>query len=761
MAHHLRGILAWRKSFSFPALLVFLSSALILLLYGSATEAAQRIDLAAAQPPSVEVGAAQGGTGTITGTVKMFKGGPPGFARVNACLVSAPPDCLKAFGTGPGEHEVVIMGVDSYVLTDLPAGDYKILFEGDIYQNRENVYYPNAATVEEAEPVTVVAGDTTPNINGILVGFSRITGSITDSGGNGIQGAQALVCDAGNPLTCEPPEWSTGGQSATTDASGNFDLNKLDAGTYWLRFSHPNFLTEYFNNTTDFTQATAVTVGIEGHVSGIYASLAGAAKVTGIVTSEGGGAIANARIRFQAVVGDDWHQTESNANGEYAVDLTPGAYLVQFRAPAATPDGWLTVEVPFTAQVGTATLNQTLTVGRVISGRVTLAGGSAPPPGIRVQACVTTDGCTSVFDFDGLFYDTDPNGDYRIAGLPPGSYYLVFAMANSLYLGELYEEVVGFQNGPAVDLTGATAIDLTSAFSADIDAELDMPASLVGRVTAENGGAALAGITVTMCRVTLSACHQLPPATTSATGEYDFAKLSPGTYRIGFADNRPLALYEELRPPSFTIASGEEATLNVVMKLKPSATPTPTVTPSGTPSSTLTPTKTPTPTPSPTPPPVAIATLVVMPNTAAQTTIGEAQGLKAGQSIKIELPAGAVDEPTVLTVGLLTALPAPRTGLGAFIFSISATQGGAPSPGLHFGAPVTLTITYRDVDVAGLDEENLTLHYMRDDGSWSDDGIVRVAHDLAANRLTVTIAHLTTFALFDPSGRALLPLVVR
>jgi len=70
-------------------------------------------------------------------------------------------------------------------------------------------------------------------------------------------------------------------------------------------------------------------------------------------------------------------------------------------------------------------------------------------------------------------------------------------------------------------------------------------------------------------------------------------------------------------------------------------------------------------------------------------------------------------------------------------------------PGFHFERPITLTIAYSDEDVVDIPrgEESLELRYWTG-SEWSDDGITIVQRDTVNNRLVVSIAHLTEFALF-------------
>jgi hypothetical protein len=187
--------------------------------------------------------------------------------------------------------------------------------------------------------------------------------------------------------------------------------------------------------------------------------------------------------------------------------------------------------------------------------------------------------------------------------------------------------------------------------------------------------------------------------------------------------------------------------------------PTPTHTPT-TNAPTLTPTATPIPgSPTPTPTlPVADATTVAQPNQPANLTYSD----PSGGGVAVQIPAGAIDQPTTFLYDDQGAPSQP----GAFqfagrTFTLTAYRNNSPLENFTFQQPVTLVIDYTDSDVAGIDETSLTLFfYDETNGVWSDQGIIVVARDPANNRVTVQIPHLTEFAM-GVSKRFYLPVVTR
>ncbi len=122
-----------------------------------------------------------------------------------------------------------------------------------------------------------------------------------------------------------------------------------------------------------------------------------------------------------------------------------------------------------------------------------------------------------------------------------------------------------------------------------------------------------------------------------------------------------------------------------------------------------------------------------------------------GGQVVLELPAGAIDLPTTLQVVLLAApanLPTTLRFAGQ-TFAIDAYQLGNQTEGLHFQQPVTLTLTYTDADVAGLDEATLLFYFFDPaTATWQTDGIVVTERRPAVNQLVIALSHLTDFALF-------------
>jgi len=116
----------------------------------------------------------------------------------------------------------------------------------------------------------------------------------------------------------------------------------------------------------------------------------------------------------------------------------------------------------------------------------------------------------------------------------------------------------------------------------------------------------------------------------------------------------------------------------------------------------------------------------------------------------VSIPAGAVITTTIIQYTPVYSVTDPPSGYGlaGHAFDLDAYQGGTLVPSFVFSKPVTITIHYSDGDVAGLDENMLTLLYWNG-SAWASDGISVVERNPAQNYIVVTITHLSEFALFE------------
>jgi protocatechuate 3,4-dioxygenase beta subunit len=207
-----------------------------------------------------------------------------------------------------------------------------------------------------------------------------ISGRVTDGSGNPVAGV--TISDGA-------------GHTATTDASGNYTVSCLSAGTYTLTPSKTNYTFSPASRTIsvppsapdqNFT-ATAVLSSIAGRVTDGSGN-----PIAGVTISDGAG-----------------HTATSDASGNYTLSgLAAGTYtLTPSKSGYTFSPASRTVSVPpsATGQNFTATVVVTYS----ISGRVT-DGSSNPVSGVTLS------------DGVGHTVTTDTSGNYLFSGLAAGTY---------------------------------------------------------------------------------------------------------------------------------------------------------------------------------------------------------------------------------------------------------------------------------------------------------------------------------------------------
>jgi len=115
--------------------------------------------------------------------------------------------------------------------------------------------------------------------------------------------------------------------------------------------------------------------------------------------------------------------------------------------------------------------------------------------------------------------------------------------------------------------------------------------------------------------------------------------------------------------------------------------------------------------------------------------------------VQIDFPAGAVENSTTVTIQTETDYPQLPSGYfiaGDEVYDFQAVSGG--SAVTTFNEPVSLTFTYEDQDIAGLNESSLKIYYWDEVSSgWvalSDSSV-----NTATNTVTATTTHFTYFGV--------------
>ena len=406
-----------------------------------------------------------------------------------------------------------------YTVGGLLTGSYYVKTSNDQYFIDE--YYDNVTNSSTATPVSVTVGLDTPNINFSLAMKGSISGRVTrESDGSGIQNVWVYVYNS---------SWSQV-SSANTDYLGNYTVRGLLTGSYYVGISNNfYFIDEYYDNVTNSSAATPVSVTVGLDTPNINFSLAMKGSISGRVARESD----SVGIRGIGVVvyNTNWNQVSSAStdySGNYKVlGLLTGSYYVRTSTSPSFIDEYYdnvtkqteATLVSVTVGSDTPNINFSLATKGSISGRVTRESGGTGIQDVYIHVYYANGGIA------GYTY-TNSLGYYTIPELMPGSYYI--GTSNSLgYIDEYYDNVTS--------KTDAALVSVTAGLDTpNINFSLAMKGSISGRVTRESDGTGIQGIEI---RIYNSSWSQVSSANTNYLGNYTANGLLTGSYYVGISNS--------------------------------------------------------------------------------------------------------------------------------------------------------------------------------------------------------------------------------
>jgi hypothetical protein len=462
--------------------------------------------------------------GNVTGRVT---------AAVGGALTNVWVDAYAADGT---RWRSGISGSNgAYAIYGAPAGYYFIRTDA-LGQNYANEWYDDVAVAGSgipsgADAVSVVASQTTPNINFVLPPGAVLGGRVATLSGTPLQDFWVDVYEA-------TAAWI---ESALTDAQGRYRISGLHAGSYYLRTyaNGFNFADEWYNDVAVVgwelpTNAIAVALAAGAANTNVNFALAPGAVISGVVTASLGNGVADARI--DVVTGDgDWvNSGETDTNGAYSVmNLPAGTFYARTDAGAVNlVDEWFDNVTAIGSEVPLGASPISLTSGAVRAGV-----NFGLDPGGGISGAVTD---TNVLPLAGLLVDaydvssnwmlsatTAADGGYELLGLPPpGPYYLRTFDASAFYAAEWYNGVSSI--GSARPAAASPIHVFAGGVAPGIDFVLEAGGAVTGRVT-DALGAAIGGLDV----AAYGAGYQLAGAARTAyDGTYSIGALPGGSFYV-------------------------------------------------------------------------------------------------------------------------------------------------------------------------------------------------------------------------------------
>jgi 5-hydroxyisourate hydrolase-like protein (transthyretin family)/protocatechuate 3,4-dioxygenase beta subunit len=450
-----------------------------------------------------------------------------------------------------------------YVLQNIPAGSYKVKFEtSNVSESYVSEWYNNKTDFNQADTLTVTAGQELINITGQLAEGGIISGRVTDESGTlGIANISVHVRDLNNNHI----------NGNGTDSNGFYTVRGIPAGDFkvefWTNNVSGNYISEWYNNKPDFNQADILTITVGQELTDINAQLAQGGAVSGRVTDESGTlGIANISIHIRDL--NNYHLAGSNtdSNGYYTVHGAPaGDFKVEFwtnNVPGNYVSEYYNNKPDFEqADILTVNAGQELTginaqlgTGGAISGRVTDESGSVGLANISIHI---RDLNNNHITGNG----TDSNGYYSVHGIPAGDFKVEFWTGNTSgnYLAEYYNNQPDFEQADI--LTVNAGQELTG-----INAQLGTGGAISGRVTDETGTIGIQNVHI---HVQDMNDKSIGWGSTDSNGDYIARGIPVGTCKVRFWANQTQGYYitewyndqpDFNQADTLTVTAGQELT---------------------------------------------------------------------------------------------------------------------------------------------------------------------------------------------------------
>jgi len=421
------------------------------------------------------------GGGTISGRVVEkgsknpitdFSAGISNVRSGGGMMFGAPPT-MKEFHTDDG----------TFTLTGVPPNEVQLMVSAAGYASGR----VPGVRVEEGKPVSDIVVELSPS--------SSLSGRITGPDGSALGDAQVQLDTSDQGMRMR-----FGGEAqATSDPNGEYLLDSLDGGELSFVFSKRGYVSE------------TRTVKISDKETRLDVRLSRGAAVNGVVVTEAGTPVAEARVSATSAAADNsFGRTVSDANGAFHFDgLAPAHYSF-----GAGKTGFVDGQVSDIDITTGAPVRIVLRSGGSISGHVTgLSEGELSRATVIAEG---SDASTSA--------PVDASGAYRIDAAPTGTVRI------SATTGRMSSS----------RRSAPRSVDLAPGSSAQVDLEFRNDTSVRGRVTKKS--AALAGVAVVFAPKDPAVTTRVS-TNTDAGGNYEAAGLDPGDYLVRVIDMQNLSPY--------------------------------------------------------------------------------------------------------------------------------------------------------------------------------------------------------------------------
>ncbi len=386
-------------------------------------------------------------------------------------------------------------------------------------------------------------------INFQLAPEAIITGRVT-SGGLPISNMTVSANITDNPC------WDNTAAVATTDSNGDYTLNGLSSESYIIQTEDWSGGSEYIQER--WAEGSSVQ---DCNLADYVSVVSGQTKPNIDLQLELGGTISGTIIDSATMTGVSYQSVEvfttnfdacdyatntyygnTDSQGEYTVSgLPPGEYYITVNTYSSdyVEEWWAengSVQNCLNAKKIILSGGQNVTgkdlqleAGGSISGKVidsvTMAGLAYQ----QLRIFSTDFNACSWNTNNTLYVDTDFQGEYTVTGLPPGEYYIEYNTYQGDYIKEWWAENGSVQSC----LTAEKVIVATRQNVMDKDLQLEVGATISGRITSSSGGTPITNAYINAYPQDSSNCNfSSIYGSPDADGYYTIFGLIPGSYQL-------------------------------------------------------------------------------------------------------------------------------------------------------------------------------------------------------------------------------------
>ena len=442
-------------------------------------------------------------------------------------------------------------GDGAYTITGLVPGTYRVGFRDPDGEWAEEWYDD---TIYDRAQDVLVTGELTTPVDASLARGGHIAGTVRDTEGNPLQGIDVSACRFMGEEAEEQWLWGWG-LNVQTDETGFFSIDGLRPGTYQIELRDPNGVYAVQVYEDALNSGEGIDLVVEPDLT-TWANpvLERGGRIYGQVVRADGRGLADVMVSFNCWTDDpegghwEWYtECYTDAQGDFSMaglQARPtvvefgdnaGQYLNEFYDNvrdwgAATP-----VDVIADASRNIGTIE--LTLGGHVAGTVTAAGGGGPLENVEVTIARWVEDWQDWDHFAGA--QTGPDGTYDVAGLPAGTYRVLFRDPNGTYVTEWFENAPGPWEGQGVVVTeGGTT---------QVDAALDLGAAISGHIR-DGSGNPIQGIRATLFYLEpgeqeWTQFGDYDDVVSDADGYYRFQALPSRTYQLRLENDSNAAMW--------------------------------------------------------------------------------------------------------------------------------------------------------------------------------------------------------------------------